>query len=233
MKEIWIIGIGKFGLMAVNRLERVYPNYRFILVDTEKEKLIKAKGLNRSLEHADGVSYLLNNLHPEKGPDWIIPALPVHLLAEWIIARLKADGLERIRIPIPAMKYLPNFIEGKNGDLYVSHADFICPDDCPEPGNVCYVTGQKRTRNMFDLLQAINLPGFRSIVVRSHQLAPGVGGYRPEKLFQVLQQVSELHTAILLSTACRCHGVITGVKSKKTHLTFQSKPLLVFGRFLG
>jgi hypothetical protein len=66
---------------------------------------------------------------------------------------------------------------------------------------------------MHDLLKEIDLPGFRSIVVRSHQLAHGVGGYRPEKLFQVLQQVSELHTAILLSTACRCHGVITGVKS--------------------
>lgn len=74
------------------------------------------------------------------------------------------------------MKYLPNFIEGKNGDIYVSHADFICPDDCPEPDDFCFFTGQERKRNMHDLLKEIDLPGFRPIVVRSHQLAHGVGG---------------------------------------------------------
>ena len=215
MKVLWIIGIGTFGLLAADRLEKVYPHHNLVLVDTVKKHLIRAKGLNRSLKNTDGVSYLLSNLHPGKGPDWIIPALPVHLLAEWTIARLKPEGFERIRIPGEAMKCLPNLIEGKNGDVYVSHADFICPDDCPEPGNVCYVTGQKRKRNMFDLLNEIKLPGFHPIVVRSHQLAPGVGGYRPEKLFQVLQQISETKTAILLITACRCHGVITGVISKK------------------
>jgi hypothetical protein len=213
MKEIWIIGFGKFGSTALDRLEKIYCKCHFVLVDPVNARLIKAKGPNRTLECGDGVSYLLNNLHPEKGPDWIIPALPVHLLAQWIIAKLKSISLERIRIPIPAMKYLPNFIEGRNGDVYVSHADFICPDDCPEPDDFCFFTGQERKQNMHDLLKEIDLPGFRPIVVRSHQLAYGVGGYKPEQLLQALQQVSITRSGILLSTACRCHGVITGLKS--------------------
>jgi hypothetical protein len=214
MKVIWIIGFGKFGSMAVDRLEKVYPDCKFVLVDPLNERLIMAKGPNRTLQQTEGVSYLYHNLHPEKGPDWIIPALPVHLFAQWIIAKLKSINLERIRIPIPAMKYLPNFIEGKNGDVYVSHAEFICPDDCPEPDEFCFVTGQKRKRNMYDLLKEIDVRGFHPVVVRSHQLAPGVGGYKPEHLLQALQQVTITRTGILLCTACRCHGVITGVISR-------------------
>jgi hypothetical protein len=211
MKVIWIIGIGKFGSMAVDRLERIYPNCHFVLVDPVKEHLIYASGPNRSLKQTEGVSFLLHNLYPEKGPDWIIPALPVHLLAQWIIARLKPYGLKRIRIPEATMKYLPNFLEGKNGDVYVSHADFICPDDCPEPNEFCFFTGQERKRDMYDLLKEIDVCGFHPVVVRSHQLAPGVGGYKPEHLLQALQQVTITRTGILLCTACRCHGVITGV----------------------
>jgi hypothetical protein len=74
-----------------------------------------ARGQNRSLKQKEGVSFLVHNLYPEKGPDWIIPALPVHLLAQWIIAKLKPYGLKRFRIPEATMKYLPNFLEGKNG----------------------------------------------------------------------------------------------------------------------
>jgi hypothetical protein len=109
------------------------------------------------------------------------------------------------------MKYLPNFLEGKNGDVYVSHADFICPDACPEPNEFCFFTGQERKRDMYDLLEEIDVCGFHPVVVRSHQLAPGVGGYKPEHLLQALQQVTITRTGILLCKACRCHGVITGV----------------------
>ncbi len=212
MKTIWIIGIGKFGSLAADRLDGIYRNCRFVLVDPAEENLIKAEGPDRSLEQADGVSFLLRNLYPGKGPDWIIPALPVHLLAQWVIAKRKPDGIERIQIPKAAISKLPNCFEGQNGDVYVSHADFICPDDCPEPENVCSVTGKKRKKNMFDLLNELKVPGFRPIVVRSYQLAPGVGGYRPEQLFSALQKVSKTRTTMLLSTACRCHGVITCVK---------------------
>jgi hypothetical protein len=106
---------------------------------------------------------------------------------------------------------VPNPMRDPSGQIYVSHADFICPDDCAEPAAICTVTGKKRQADMFDLLGRIRISGFSSRVVRSYQLAPGVGGYRPRQLFDILKQVEKTQKNYLLSTACRCHGVITGL----------------------
>ena len=50
--------------------------------------------------------------------------------------------------------------------------------------------------------------GLKGIVIQSRQLAPGVGGYAPSELFEVLSLVRSAETPVLLSTACKCHGVI-------------------------
>ena len=50
---------------------------------------MQAAGPNRSLEQADGVAFLERNLHTDQEPDWIIPALPIHLAAEWCLVRQK------------------------------------------------------------------------------------------------------------------------------------------------
>ncbi len=216
MKKIWIIGIGKFGRQALNCLERVYPDSHFVLIDFSHKRLAGVSGPDRTPVHSDGVTFLVENLHSDKDPDWIIPAVPIHLVSQWILTKKAVDGWRRSRIPEAVMKFLPNCIEGKTGDMYVSHADFICPDNCPEPADSCFFTGKKRKENMFDLLSKIKVPGFHPVVVRSYQLVPGVGGYQPKQLFRALREISTIGNAILLSTACRCHGVITGLKSKKS-----------------
>jgi len=96
--------------------------------------------------------------------------------------------------------------------MYVSHADFRCPDDCAESGDLCTVTGQRRERNMFEILGGIQLTPFKPMAIRSHQLGPGIGGYRAEQLFAMLAKVEEAKGALLVGTACRCHGVITGLE---------------------
>jgi hypothetical protein len=52
---------------------------------------------------------------------------------------------------------------------------------------------------------------YASLVVRSRQLAPGVGGYRPEDLFSMYERVQKGASPFLISTACRCHGVVSGL----------------------
>ncbi len=87
MKEIWIIGIGLFGWHAVKTGGK-HPHTRLILVDPVQKNLEQAKGPNRTLEVADGIDYTDRHLSsPEQGPDWIVPALPVHLAAEWCLRR--------------------------------------------------------------------------------------------------------------------------------------------------
>ena len=53
---------------------------------------------------------------------------------------------------------------------------------------------------------------YRAMVIRSHQLGPGIGGYRPEQLFELLDRVERSKGPLLIGTACRCHGVITGLE---------------------
>ncbi len=211
MAHIWIIGLGRFGLIALERLSAGHPDRRFTAVDPVAESLRRGAERGAGTVLADGVSFLAERLGREEGPDWIVPALPVHLAAEWCLARL-GPGRAR-RAPLPAgLEEIPlNPMAGTAGDLYVSNADFQCPDDCPEPADRCTVTGKARKPNLFDRLADLRIPGHRPVVIRSHQLGPGVGGYRPAALFDLLDRAEGSEGPALIATACRCHGVLTPV----------------------
>lgn len=212
MEKIWIIGIGQFGTLAYRRLSKSNKERHFVLVDPLRENLLQCDGLNTTLEEADGVDFLEKHLDAGNKPDWIIPALPVHLAAEWFLVRLGTEKLRRIPLPPNIDLLLPNPIRGPEGNIYVSHAEFRCPDDCAEPRDICTVTGNPRKKNMFEILGDIQLPPFQSLNIRSHQLGPGIGGYRADHLFDLLAQVEQARGHHLVSTACRCHGVITGLE---------------------
>ncbi len=211
MEKIWIIGTGHFGHHALRKLSENHNDRQFTLVDPVRANLEQVRGPNRVPEQADGADFLHQHLHAGNGPDWIIPALPIHLAAEWCLLRLGAGRLCRTGLPPETDQLLPNPMRGNNGDIYVSHATFRCPEDCAEPRNICTVTRELRKQNMFEILGDIQLQAFQSLVIRSHQLGPGIGGYRPVQLFDLLAQVENARTDMLISTACRCHGVITGV----------------------
>lgn len=212
MEEIWIIGIGQFGLLAFQRLSKTNKERHFVLVDPVKENLLQCAGANYTLEQADGVEFLEQHLHARSTPNWIIPALPIHLAAEWLLVRLGPERLRRATLPPEIEPLLPNPLRGPEGNIYVSHADFGCPDDCAEPRDICTVTGKRRTENMFEIVGEIRLAPFQPLAIRSHQLGPGIGGYRPKQLFELLDKVEQTSGHLLVSTACRCHGVITGLE---------------------
>ncbi len=214
MENIWIIGSGHFGLHAVRQLSKKNTDQHFVLIDPDKKNLEKAKGPNRTLEQVDGVAFLARHLKPGTGPDWIVPALPVHLAAEWCLLRSGPDRFSRVILPSGLDPLLPNPVRGP-GDIYVSHATFRCPEDCSEPGNVCTYTKKSRKRNMFEVLKDIKFDLFESFVIKSCQLGPGVGGYGPGQLFELLNKVEKAENNMLVSTACRCHGVVTGLGNQQ------------------
>ncbi|MFW5854418.1 MAG: potassium transporter, partial [Thermodesulfobacteriota bacterium] len=76
---------------------------------------------------------------------------------------------------------------------------------------ICTATGEPRKPNLFDVLRNTPFPEFHSRVIRSRQLGPGVGGYRPRQLFDLLDQLDQIKGDVLVATACRCHGVLTGI----------------------
>jgi len=209
MKEIWIIGAGRFGRMAADRITGA-PH--LVMVDLEEEKLRQVHGPGRTLVKGDGAAYLLEHLEPGQGPDWIIPAVPIHLAAEWLLLLQREKKLRRIPVPAEIDPLLPHPLRVENGNIFVSHADFLCPDDCAEPRYTCTFTGKPRKRNMFERLRDIQFPPWKSRVIRSHQLGPGIGGYRVKELFELADAVESARGPLLLCTACRCHGVITGLQ---------------------
>jgi hypothetical protein len=116
--------------------------------------------------------------------------------------------LKTTPIPEEVIMSLPNVFKGKMSEIYMSIADFICPDNCPEPEEFCTHTGKKRPFTLYKKLESIKYYNFRSVVVRSRQLSPGIGGYSPGALFHALDVIKDSTIPVLLSTACRCHGVM-------------------------
>jgi len=209
MKKIWILGAGKFGRIAARALHRKNEDADITVIEKNENALRQLPKVKHSIICADAVDFLTENLKTKDEPDWIIPVIPTHVAFEWIKARLQAEyRLEKLTVPERLERALPNSCRGNNGRLYISYADFRCPDNCPQPQNRCTHTGEARPTDLYKVLEALNSADFNSVVVRSWQLSPGVGGCKPLDLFQALDSVRASRKPVLLSTACGCHGVV-------------------------
>ena len=204
-----ILGAGRFGSLALDRLRKRWPLSRIIMVDCCRPADFNLEVVGVRFISAEAVGYLAALAEPAAAADWIVPAVPVHVAGQWVRRRLAESGqVFPLAIPNAVVSLVPHPMHGKDGQLYVSNADFLCPDDCPEPEKICTVTGKPRPQVLHTLLAGLSIPGFTVVVVRSRQLAPGVGGYRPVDLQDAMDRVRAAPGPVLLATACKCHGVI-------------------------
>lgn len=216
MKHCWIIGFGKVGRRALARLHHKFPDAEIAIVDPRKPALQEFSGMAQWYT-ADGLAFLLDRLTTWNGGDspWIVPALPLHLAYEWIAARLReTEYFKPCAVPRKVAEELPHAVRGKEGQAYISLADFICPENCNEPQKACLVTGKPRLYSLYDHLTGLQFKDYRSLVIRSFQLAPGVGGFRGRQLTAALTDIRALHGKYLLSTASKCHGVMHAFQTK-------------------
>lgn len=208
MEQVWIIGAGQFGARAVAAAGRRVPAVDITLVDSDVHKL---QGWPPAVHTVcgDGIAFVARRLARGEIPAMIVPAAPIHIAYAWIRRALEGQTA-MIPRPVPDVfaAQLPNPIRGADGELYISHADFLCPPDCIEPARRCSATGRERGLDLFRLLGQLEVDGYTPVVVRSRQLAPGVGGYLPQALFAARTAVAHLNGPVLLATACRCHGVV-------------------------
>ena len=185
------------------------------VVDREKKFLdsIQTSSVQKVL--CDGVCFLKENfslLHPSLT---IVPAVPLHLAFEWLKGTLK-DGQTVHQLPVPEeiKPALPHTWKGSEGSLLVSYADFRCPDDCPEPEEYCTVTKKPRGLPLYDLLGATAPKHFTTHIIRSRQLAPGLGGYKVGDLIDLLGRIKKAGEGKwLVGTACKCHGTVTALET--------------------
>lgn len=206
-----IIGCGHFGSRAAEKLFQKDPRSRIIIVDKNKKALQKVSHLTVETEVKGGVSYLDQFFSKAREVDYIIPAVPLHLAFEFILSQLKPFGGKRREVP--TLPELPNSMMGRTGNLYTSLSDFLCSEDCPEPAHYCTATGKRREKPLYQILKDLKGP-FESKVIRSYQLAPGVGGLQPKALLDLLEDIKKKKKPgqlILISTASRCHGVTSAL----------------------
>jgi hypothetical protein len=205
---VFIIGAGQFGSRAAQILSRRHSQVFAVDLDEKRLSLLKTLPV-RSIAR-DGVHFLVENSGKFKHNYLIVPSVPLHLAFEWL--RLSLQGRRNIvktTVPAEAVSVFPHHWPASEGSLLVSHADFICPDNCPEP-LLCTVTGEKRKEPLYEIMGGLVQPRFFSHVIRSHQLAPGLGGYRIEDLQKMADKIlAHGKGSFFLGTACKCHGILT------------------------
>ena len=216
----WIIGGGKFGSRAAHYLSGKHKDARILLIDSNPDTL---EGWKEPVDtvQADGITYLKHHLDDGNKmtmPDWIVPAIPIHVAFEWIRCTLKTNlHVTPISVPENLASFVPNPVWGKEGELYMSYAKFTCPEDCIEPQDLCTVSGKPRKTDLYHVLEKVKIADFRSVVIRSHQLAPGVGGYPAQALLNARNEIGLSEGKVFVSTACCCHGVVHALSVKKKH----------------
>jgi hypothetical protein len=209
-QTIWILGGGRFGHLAAQRLGPKALVAAIYVVEKQPQALSAFHDLDRiETIGADAIQFIDQHLMTINAGDWIVPAVPLHVAHNWVTRTLMRSGTVT-----PLDNYwrlrsqLFNPMQGLDGAIYTSIADFRCPDDCAEPFGYCTITGKPRPAVMHRHLKNLSLPGIATRVIRSQQLAPGVGGYQVQALLDTLAWVKQQTSPMLLATACQCHAVL-------------------------
>ncbi len=217
MARYLILGAGKFGRLALERLSGQEAQAEFLVVERASQALAAARSLTSARAQwleAEAGAFLAESLNQAEAWDWLIPAIPEHVAFIWLRQGLLAGtDWETIEVPALVATLTPLAIRGREGELYLSRARHLCPDDCAEP-EVCPVTGEPRETPLYEELAALEVPGFRTAVISSRQLAPGVGGFPPVRLAALAQELADLGGKALVATACRCHGVVHALERR-------------------
>ena len=213
-----ILGYGKFGRRAASCLQKMIGRKDpIIVVDQKIQSASSIQGI--SFVRAEAIEWFSDYFTPTSEIARIIPALPRHLAAGWLSAILSKEGwiVYPYILSDTLLEQLPHAIRVNRTSAVTSHADFLCPENCPEPRYICTHTRQPRPLPLYKLLRSLplDLKGVFPIVVESRQFAPGIGGFFPEDLWEMLDFVKQLPQLpsrhLLIATACKCHGIVDGL----------------------
>jgi hypothetical protein len=211
MASYLVLGAGKFGRLALERIGSLDEQAVFLVVDRNSQALVTARNLTAApvqWVEAEAIAFLTEHLRNGAAWDWLIPVIPGHVAFSWLRHGPLADtAWEVAEVPEELAGLTPSAIRGREGELYLSRAMHLCPDDCAEPP-VCPVSGEPREIPLFEELAALEVPGFKMFIIPSRQLAPGVGGYPPARLPALAHELAAFRGKVLIATACRCHGVV-------------------------
>lgn len=207
----WIVGGGQFGRRAAELLQKDKPAGKIIVIDKLPDRHLPA---GVEVVCADGIEWFVEHFTPNAAVDRIIPALPVHLAAEWLRQKLIEEHriVRSTEISDEQLCHFPHPMRISPSRVVMSHADFICPPNCAEPDEICTYTGKQRPPALYRILETVVINSFVPLIVRSRQFHSGVGGFLPNDLWHLLDNARPLSdTPLLIGTACKCHGIVDGL----------------------
>jgi hypothetical protein len=212
MSQVFIVGFGKFGQLALPKISKKWPEARIWIIDPAPENLVQCRKTPAIRVLDKGEDFLWNHREQLENSDWIIPAVPFHFAGAWV-RRLLTRSLRVRKIAPPQLlgKDLPFTLYLKK-DLYVSLADFTCPENCPSPQGFCFQTRVPRPQRLWEMLASRPVNRGSLQILESHQLAPGLGGFTFGELKRIEKNCFRSDPPLFLATACPCHGVISGFR---------------------
>jgi len=255
MSEVIIAGGGKFGLKAIDFIKK--NNFKTVLIDSNpncfaaefaSKRFDTLEDFNLNLKDLkDGEIFFLNtdilivlDLIEKLNPKYIIPVVPIHLMASFIISFLLKFSIDLTPNNSLTNKILENIDPElllnqmtEEGVVYLSYAkiDEICPDNCTGPISYCPnfqrekpVTITEYLKNYYGTINSVNIKKDKIseivIINESYQLMPGLGGLKGEDIHNSLKILrdnldflSERKFDMVIATTCSCHGVITFYKN--------------------
>ncbi len=248
--KIIVIGGGKFGKKA---LEFGIKNESQSLLIDINPNCIASELVNEKFTKQEELLSKINEINPKDvfflihenpdleslinafNPDYIIPVLPIHLMASIISFKFNKLG-----ILLVADKILSKiFVETANSNLILNYnsekgivllsyakAGEVCPDKCLGPLNYCPNFKREKpitiTQHVKEILSNINgmeneikLINHYNYIIESEQLKSGLGGLNGNEVKTILDDINnnievfknKIYT-ISIATTCNCHGII-------------------------
>lgn len=211
--RIVVLGGGCFGVFHVSRLVKSRAEGRVAFDELLVVDRNEAPRCRRELGEQPAVRYeraewqdFLAAWLPDAGPDDKLVPTPFapHVAFEWV--RGSIPGATWEPIDPPRGSGLPFERVGRTGTLCLSHADWVCPVDCPEP-STCPAISAPRAWEMRETVQRL---GATDIIVSRHAV-DGVAWIDVTDLLALRTRLSSLRepTRVALATVSSCHGALT------------------------
>jgi hypothetical protein len=224
--KILIVGGGKVGLDALNYCKE--NNFTAIILDNDPKCLVHSevdeihsnsfiKGVNEIkngsilfLMELNELPDILRNINF----DYIIPAVPIHLMAK--VAQIFLEKNNRVIFSGQNLHVIKERLnksiilnsDQKKGILIASFMPKgqICSSNCEEY-LICPITGIEKEKPLYEIFRDITRD-FNAIILRSRQLKPNLGGFSGKDIKRFFKFLEIVDNEFIIGTACMCHGVI-------------------------
>ncbi|MFX1465757.1 MAG: hypothetical protein ACFFA5_04730 [Promethearchaeota archaeon] len=232
--KILVIGGGKVGYNALTFCKK--NNFSVIIVDSNPHCKVRSEvdliEINHDFDNikevqaGQSILFVINeslnelpSLIQEFKFEYIIPAIPVHVMAKLTYVYLNQKNIE-VK-PSPDLIHLikrrvsPNLIHSYDEKEAIIVASFMpldqkCSPNCCEFME-CPVTGIQKSKPLHGIFNDA-CKGFPAKILVSEQLEPNLGGIPGHSTKELFNFLDLLNEKMIIGTACVCHGIINAIE---------------------